>query len=318
MFFPTPSDLFFSKNDPLDPRLGELFKNYTAEPSENDFTIFGYPDDEGIKLNGGRIGSALAPNQIRQFLYKMTLPLSYFSRATTHSKTLYQDYGNLEIKLDLGTRHEIAKQSLLQIFNKKSKVITFGGGHDYGYPDGAAFIKTYSHSSHKKPLIINFDAHLDVRPSTHSFHSGTPFHRLLTEFKNDFNLLEIGLQKQCNSVQHWRWAHEHGAQTISYDDIEQSGWAQVWKNKFISDLDPKTPVFISFDIDALSASDAGGCSQAWATGLKVSSCINFLNQLYKKSDVRGLGIYEVSPPLDRDFQTSKTAALLAYNYIFNS
>ena len=78
MFLPTPSELFFSKNDLKDPRLGELFKNYETEPQNLDYMIFGYPDDEGIRLNGGRPGSALAPNLIRQFLYKMTPAESFY------------------------------------------------------------------------------------------------------------------------------------------------------------------------------------------------------------------------------------------------
>jgi formiminoglutamase len=316
LFFPTHQDLFFSKNDPEDIRLGQVFKNYTTQPSTNDFLIFGYPDDEGIKLNGGRIGAALGPQIIRQFLYKMTLPEAYFQKNMQHIQ--FQDYGNLDLQSELYFRHEMAKNTLLPFFKNQTKIITLGGGHDYGYPDGAAFIQNYSSSIGPKPLIINFDAHLDVRSSEKNLNSGTPFYRLLTEFKNQFNLLEIGLQKQCNSVQHWQWAHEQGAKTISLDDITNRGWDFVWNDPMIKELKPDTPVFISFDIDALTASEAGGCSQAWATGLKTSECLQFLNQLYKKSNVRGLGIYEVSPPLDRDFQTSKTAALFAYNFIFNS
>ena len=321
MFFPTPIELFFTKNDSSDLRLGDIFKNYHTESSHDDFMIFGYPDDEGIRLNGGRVGSASAPLLVRQFLYKMTLPQVYFSsevKNNSFKNKKFQDYGNLEISNDLYTRHETAKKALTSTFSKKTKVITFGGGHDYGYPDGAAFIKNYFKATAKKPLIINFDAHLDVRPSTQNLNSGTPFYRLLTEFKDQFNLLEIGLQPQCNSVNHWAWAHEQGAQTISLEQIETQGWDIVLKNKFITEVDISTPVLISFDIDALAAYEAGGCSQAWATGLKVADCLKFLNTLYKKADVRGIGIYEVSPPLDRDFQTSKTAALLAYNFIFNS
>ncbi len=63
MFFPTSSELFFSKNDPNDIRLGELFKTLVTQTiKENDIVISGYPDDEGIRLNGGRVGAALAPN----------------------------------------------------------------------------------------------------------------------------------------------------------------------------------------------------------------------------------------------------------------
>ncbi len=317
MFFPVQTDLFFSKNDSNDIRLGDIFKNYSEQNKTDDYLIFGYPDDEGIRLNGGRPGSATAPNLIRQFLYKMTVPEIYFSSEQFKNKK-FLDYGNLDLSGDLYLRHEKAKQTLMSVYSQQSKIITLGGGHDYGYPDGAAFIKNYFGPNKKKPLIINFDAHLDVRPSTLNFNSGTPFYRLLTEFKNQFNLLEIGLQPQCNSVGHWHWAIEQGAQCIPLTEIEKTNWAVVWQNKMIQELDLTTPVLISFDIDAITAAEAGGCSQAWGTGLKISECLYFLNQLYKKSDVRSLGIYEVSPPLDRDFQTSKTAALLAYNFIFNS
>ncbi len=317
MFFPIAPELFFTKNDPADLRLGDIFKTTTKLTAENDFLIFGYPDDEGIRLNGGRVGSALAPQQIRQFLYKMTLPENYFTASA--KKTQYCDYGNLEIKGDLYFRHEQVKNTLLTVYKNKTKVISFGGGHDYGYPDGAAFIENYKSSfNQKKPLIINFDAHLDVRSSAQNLNSGTPFYRLLTEYKNQFDLLEIGLQKQCNSVEHWRWAHDNGAKTISLDQITEHGWDIVLKNNLIQNLDRSTPVLISFDIDVLTAAEAGGCSQSWATGLHISDCLQFLKKLYQKSDVRGLGIYEVSPPLDRDFQTSKTAALLAHHFIFNS
>jgi formiminoglutamase len=317
LFIPIESSLFFTKNDPNDLRLGDVFKNYDEKNGANDFLIFGYPDDEGIKLNGGRSGAALAPNLIRKFLYKMTLPENYFTDKKMATQK-FIDYGNFDNSGDLFSRHEKIKQTLDHSYRQKTKNISLGGGHDYGYPDGAAFIKNNFLPRQKKPLIINFDAHLDVRPDIHNLNSGTPFYRLLKEFKNQFNLLEIGLQPHCNSVHHWNWAKDQGVETISLTDIEQSNWSIVWQNKMIQELDPTTPVFISFDIDALTASEAGGCSQAWATGLKTSDCLHFLRQLYKKANARGLGIYEVSPPLDRDFQTSKTAALIAYQFIFNS
>jgi len=37
-----------------------------------DVKIFGYPDDEGIFLNGGKLGAAHGPASIRNALYKMT------------------------------------------------------------------------------------------------------------------------------------------------------------------------------------------------------------------------------------------------------
>jgi formiminoglutamase len=312
LFFPTPSELFFTKNDVSDIRLGDLFKPLGAQSiKENDFVISGYPDDEGIRLNGGRVGAAQAPKLIRQFLYKMTpIGLKY--------TTQFYDAGDLIPNFELPFRHEKAQAHAKDLYLSKARLITFGGGHDYGFADAAAFLDASLQLSKKKPLVINFDAHLDVRPIKEQiFHSGTPFSRLIEKYHGQFNLMEIGLQSQCNSPHHRLWAQQHGAELVDLMDIAKKGWDWVWWKPMLATITADTPVFISFDIDALTAAEAGGASQAWATGLKVQDCLLFLEKLYQISNVRGLGIYEVSPPLDRDFQTAKTAALITHSFIFS-
>lgn len=307
MFSPVDSELFFSKNDPQDLRLGDLVRRTSS--NRNRFSIVGYPDDEGIRLNGGRPGSATAPDLIRKILYKMTPPPQFQSEFPALT-----DAGNcMASNLSLADRHELCAKTVSELYKKNERVISLGGGHDYGYADGVAFIQ----NSKSKPLIINFDAHLDVRPNTIANHSGTPFYRLKEKFKNDFQFLEIGLQPQCNAKAHWDWALKQDIELISLETIETEGWTSVWKSKSLTGLTQNTPVYVSFDIDSLSSAEAGGCSQAWPTGLKISECMHFLKKLYSMSNVRGLGIYEVSPPYDFDFKTSKAAALLAHQFIFS-
>lgn len=103
---------------------------------------------------------------------------------------------------------------------------------------------------------------------------------------------------------------------FDFKDIHAGKIQNLLTHPFFKKIKPSTPVFVSYDIDCLSSSEAGGCSQSWATGLTVQESLDFLTQIYKISDVRGLGIYEVSPPLDHDFKTSKTAALLAYHFLY--
>lgn len=315
MFTPIDTTLLFTKNDPADLRLGDLTQTTASSSAfsiEDSFAILGYPDDEGIRLNGGRPGAALAPNNIRRVLYKMTPAYDYNKK-----NPLITDYGNcVESHSTLDERHQIVEALVTELHAKKQKIISFGGGHDYGYPDGAAFCEKYI-SQNVKPLIINFDAHLDVRSNHQANHSGTPFYRLKQKFKDRFHLIEIGLQPQCNSRSHWQWALENNIDLIPLDLIESTKWDCLWKNNYISRLTPQTPVFISFDMDAVCSGDAGGCSQAWPTGLKLNECLSFLKKLYSVSNTRGLGIYEVSPPYDFDFKTAKAAALLTYQYIFS-
>lgn len=310
---PTPQKLFFSKNDSDDIRLGDLFKATTADELDiaEAYCVSGYPDDEGIKLNNGRPGASLAPMIIRQFLYKMTPPFVQGN---------FFDIGDLMTETDLVHRHQIAQDTIQKLQTKKIRTISFGGGHDYGYPDASGFLKSYLKSqpnTSEKPVVLNFDAHLDVRPTTNGFNSGTPFNRLLSEFENQFEFAEIGIQPQCNSSKHRDWALNKKAHIFNLKDIQQSeGLSGLFKHPLFSKITKSTPVFISFDIDCLSSTEAPGCSQSWVTGLKTEDYLKFFSKLSKISDVRGLGIYEVSPPLDFNEQTSKTAALIAYNYLF--
>ncbi|MBC7419731.1 MAG: formimidoylglutamase [Bdellovibrio sp.] len=313
---PSNPNLFFSKNDAEDPRLGDIFKHLplTEQTTQqalkpDDTVVVGYPDDDGIRLNGGRPGAAEAPRLIRQFLYKMTPP--------TKNKNNFYDLGDLEVKTDLPQRHEQAQNLIHQLQLKKTRTVSLGGGHDYGFSDASGFVKAALElAPHEKPMVINFDAHLDVRPTKQGFNSGTSFYRLLSEYSNRIDFAEIGLQPQCNSVYHREWAEKMGATLFDFKDIHAGKIQNLFSHPFFKKLTKTTPVFVSFDIDCLSSSEAGGCSQSWATGLTVQECLDFLTELYKLSNVRGLGVYEVSPPLDHDFKTSKTAALLTYHFLF--
>ncbi len=309
---PISPNLFFSKNDPEDPRLGDLFKHLNlaqASLQPDDLVIVGYPDDDGIRLNGGRPGAAEAPKLIRQFLYKMTL--------ANRSKNRFFDIGDLELKTDLGERHRLAQAVQYQLQQKNVRTVSLGGGHDYGYSDASGFVKAaLERQPNEKPVVINFDAHLDVRPTHNGFNSGTPFYRLLSEYGSKIEFAEIGLQPQCNSLFHREWAIKNGAELFDFKDIHAGKIQGLLSKPFFQKIKKTTPVYISFDIDCLSSSEAGGCSQSWATGLTVQECLDFLTPLYQNSNTRGFGLYEVSPPLDQDFKTSKTAALLIYHFLY--
>lgn len=293
-----PNELFFSMNDKQDPRLGEL----NLESSK--IVIQGYPDDEGIRLNGGRPGAEQAPIKIREYLYKMTPSLS------TQKEINYFDLGNWIKDSDLRTHHQQIIENTTPLYQQNKKVISFGGGHDYGYVDTKAFISTFLTDS----VVINFDAHFDVRPDHTHPHSGTPFFRLLNEHL-DLPFFEVGIQEQCNSRDHQKWLENKKALIFTYQKIRTNGW-QSLKNELAIHFGKK--LFISLDIDVFSNAFAPGCSQSWATGLQIDEYLEIQKWLLQNFDVRGLGIYEVSPPLDQDNMTSKLAALICHHFIFNN
>lgn len=199
--------LLFTKNDKEDPRLGECVQLIekgdlqSIDSLDSDIVIVGYPDDDGIALNGGRPGAQAAPREIRTYLYKMTPHL----QSPRLPKIL--ELGDLVNKeRSLAERHEKARETIHTVAAMQRRWISLGGGHDYGYCDGAGFLDVFKDNA----VIINFDAHMDVRPTDKGFNSGTPFHRILSEFSGHVDFAEVGIQNQCNSKAHIKWAEEKG------------------------------------------------------------------------------------------------------------
>jgi formiminoglutamase len=306
-FEPCSPKLFFKSTKTGDPRLGEIV-NKNTEGSVT-YVIAGYPDDEGIQINGGRLGAHKAPDVIRKYFYKTT------PTEKTPSYCL-EDIGNLILQKPLADRHEIVKNEVLKNLQKQKVWIGLGGGHDYGYPDGAGFLQSCTQNKYK-PLIINFDAHLDVRATDQGLSSGTPFYRLLTDSTLPaFDFVEVGAQRQCNSPHHVEWLKEKTPSIFFLDDLLIEGnWAQSLFAKLAPLLLQKRPTYLSIDIDGFTSAIAPGCSQSWAAGLDANSFLVFLNLIKKRVDVRCLGIYEVSPPLDTDDRTSKWAAQILHQFI---
>lgn len=313
IFNPASKDLFFKSTKINDQRLGDLVFQSEFASNGKTFFIAGYPDDEGIFINGGRPGAAKAPDAIRKYLYKMT------PSAWSAEDVQLVDQGNLEVVSPLAERHSQLKTAIAKTLQQSPKNfwIGLGGGHDYGYPDGAGFLESTKSSKHK-PLVINFDAHLDVRPVDQGLSSGTPFYRLLTDKDlPPFDFIEIGLQAQCNSPQHLQWLHDHGGYAIGFDELNsQLNWVEAVLERLAPFILSPRPTYLSVDIDAFSSAYAPGCSQSWSTGLIPNEFMNLLKILKKRLDVRVLGIYEVSPPLDIDDRTSKLAAQIIHSFIY--
>jgi len=277
------------------------------------FVIGGYPDDEGIRLNGGRPGASQAPTVIRKSFYKMTPSLQQPA-----DFELY-DFGDLDsASAPLAHRHELGSSVCTEVLQRGARWIGLGGGHDYGFAEAKGFLD-WSRSQKQRPLVLNFDAHFDVRPTTRGLSSGTPFYRML-EAGYELDFAELGIQSQCNSKKHLDWLKARGARILTMEDIEASGESfETCAVRLLDEwiLRPR-PTFLSIDIDAFSSAVAPGCSQSWPTGFMPADFFPLMDLLLRRLDVRVLGIYETSPPLDQDERTAKLAALILHRYVTRS
>lgn len=324
-FSPIDSSLLFTRGDNNDFRLGDIGRIApeikTAADADDLFSeltphiaILGYPDDDGIKANGGRPGAKEAPDRIRKYLYRMTPP-AFLPETASHTAIL--DVGNLNgAELTLEARHSAAEAIVSAALRGGHRIVSLGGGHDYGYPDAVAYARLAQEKG-VRPLIINFDAHLDVRSDQNGINSGTPFYRLLKAVP-DAEVIAVGLQAQCNSRHHRDWLIEHGGSCCFEEERHSSKRSLI--ETLMSVLGDRAlkrqPIFISIDIDGFSSAVAPGASQSWPTGFSPDAFLEAFNWLLARFDVAHIGLYEVSPPLDVDDRTSRLAALIAYRFMF--
>ena len=290
----------------------KIIDSWSTDIRDCSFIFFGYPDDEGIKNNGGRPGAREAPNRIRKCLYSMTPHLR-----SPHKFPQFFDFGNQSENGTLADRHQEAIGFVESHLDQGRTSISLGGGHDYAYPDGRAFLNFCSDNP-VKPVIINFDAHFDVRPleSKNKITSGTPFYRLLED--DNFEFIEVGIQDQCNSKEHFKYVQDKGGHVLFLDDLFENGdfkWVS-FKNFFDPLNCHSNPCFLSIDIDVFSNAFAPGCSQSFASGLSPLHFFPMLEYIVEHFYVCSLGIYETSPPLDFDDRTSKLAAQIIYKFIY--
>jgi formiminoglutamase len=66
------ADLFASRHDPNDPRMGEYVRSAPEQYASTDIVIIGCPQDEGVRRNSGRPGAAAAPDAVRKQFFKLT------------------------------------------------------------------------------------------------------------------------------------------------------------------------------------------------------------------------------------------------------
>src|SRR3982751_521061 len=114
-------ELFFSRKDSNDPRLGELVGRREDQYKSADVVILGCPQDEGVRRNRGREGAALAPTAIRKQFYKLT-PFNI-------KKKLF-DLGDVRIEASLEETHDTHFDIARQVLEDGKRLIVLGGGND--------------------------------------------------------------------------------------------------------------------------------------------------------------------------------------------
>lgn len=297
---PDPRALF-SRNDPNDPRLGEVVRTEPADYAAADVVILGCPQDEGVRRNGGRPGAAEAPNAIREQFYRLT---------TFNIRKKLFDLGNVIIGDDLEKTHDRHFAVVRQLLEDRKRVIVLGGGNDVSYPDGCAMAAVFGPEWW---IGVNIDAHLDVRLADRR-NSGTPYRQLLDEghLRPDY-FYEAGYQSHLASPVYYEYIRGLGVNRISLELLRSRAEADLElkesiKQKFIGHSSSLN-TFFGFDMDAVRMADAPGTSAPSPLGLRAGEFIQLVKYAASLANTKVIEFSEVNPRFDIDNRTSKLVAI---------
>ncbi|MFN8485863.1 MAG: formimidoylglutamase [Anaerolineae bacterium] len=296
---PDPS-LFFSRGDPNDVRLGQTVQSDPACYAAARVVVLGCPQDEGVRRNGGRVGAALAPTEIRRALYRLATDglaaLSLF------------DLGDTPILPSLEATHDRHEAVVRRLLDDGKVVVSLGGGNDLAYPDAAAL----SRAASGDVLALNVDTHYDVRADTPR-NSGTPYRQLLDAGLLDgARFVELGQQPFANSPVYRQYLADQGVTCWSLRDLRAAGLASVVQGLLAERA--ASAVFWGLDMDVVRVADAPGVSAPNPVGMTGDEFCLIAELAGAEGRTRLVELTEVNPAYDVDGRTARLAAIAVYHF----
>lgn len=285
----------------------KLTFEYQNENKTEHIVLLGFACDEGVKRNKGRVGAALAPEQIRKACANFPI----------HSNLQLHDAGDI---LCYDQNLEVAQAQLAiavkLILEAGAFPILLGGGHEITFGHYTGIQQQFPS---KKIGCVNFDAHFDNRvPGAEGINSGTGFWQIAQEAKNynsRLHYLAMGIQKSGNTKELFERAHDTRSTYLLDKELNiftREGVMQTI-NSFCEEVDG---IYISIDMDIFSSAYAPGVSAANAKGISPDYLFDeYLNFLFSTGKVVSIDFAEVNPAFDLDNRTSKLAARLIFDTI---
>ena len=294
-----PPDIRTPDTAPEDPRLGHLLGGRLGTGDVPAAVILGFPSDEGVRRNGGRVGAAKGPGAIRSALYRLTS-----DPRSPHFEDLLgrvRDLGDLEISGDVESDQRRLGQTIAPHLAQNSLVIVLGGGHEASYGHFLGYV-----AAGRKPEILNWDAHPDVRGlAGGKAHSGSPFRQAIEDPSGSCRRYTVaGLQPHAVAREHAAFVERHG-RLVWRDEVSLERIAQLYRSV-------DSPTLVSFDLDAVTEAEAPGVSAPNAAGLTSDLWLEAAYQAGRSAAVSSVDVVELNPAVDRDGQTARLAALTVW------
>ena len=296
-----PTEVRAPVTAPDDARVGQVLGSELADGERPRCVLIGFPTDVGVRRNGGRAGAAEGPRAIREFLYRLTAnDGSRLSSLLAHTR----DLGDVITSEMLDDDQRVLGDIIAPHILHETFIIVLGGGHE------TAFGHYLGHARSVSPVrILNWDAHTDVRSRVAAGgHSGSPFRQAIEHAGLAPTRYSVaGLQPHAVASAHEKWVVAHEGRCVWRNEIGVQAIRPLYESE--------KPTMVSFDLDAVDQAFAPGVSAPSTGGLSVAEWLAAAEAAGQSPGVRSCDVVELSPPLDRDGQTARLAALTVWHVL---
>lgn len=235
-------------------------------------------------------GAADAPPHIRAAFRSDAS--NYFSESGIDlgADGLFFDAGDIE-PVAGGDMMTLIQDSMSTLLNDELAPIALGGDHSITYPIVKAFARKYPELS-----VLHFDAHPDIYDDFQGnrYSHASPFARIMEE-KLVKRLVQVGIR---TATTHQR----KQIQRFAVEVVEMRDWKEGLAFEFDS------PVYISFDVDALDPAFAPGVSHREPGGLSTRQAVDLIQRI--RGRIVGADIVEFNPRMDPLHVTGTVCAKL--------
>jgi len=281
---------------------------FAESPVGLDAGFIGVPFDIGTS---NRAGARFGPRQIRTES-ALLRPYNMATGAAPFDTLQVADLGDVAVNT-----YSIEKSMLLinafyeRVVAAGCKPLTMGGDHTIALPILRALA-----AKHGPLALVHVDAHADVNdemfgePIAH----GTPFRRAVEEglIQGD-KVFQIGLRGTGYAADDFDWPRRQGFTVVPAHEVWYQSLAPLMA-RVRERIGPTHATYISFDIDGLDPSFAGGTGTPEIGGLSVPQGLEIIRGC-RGLNVVGGDLVEVAPPYDPSGNTALLGANLLYEML---
>jgi formiminoglutamase len=266
------------------------------------FTLLGFPCDEGVRRNQGRIGAAGAPAALRTAL----------SNLAWHQSLPLYDAGDVNCHQDeLEAAQEQLGTRVASLLAAGQRPIVLGGGHETAW---GTFLGLVAQSPKGTVGIINIDAHFDLRASAKA-HSGSSFAQMADwchANNQPFHYLCLGIAEAANTAALFERATSLKAQWITDEELTITRYQLSLKiiEDFINQVDI---LYLSIDLDVLPLSTMSAVSAPAVLGVPLEVVMHLIQLIANSGKLRIADIVEYNPLLDDQQYGAWVAARLIWH-----